>query len=273
MPITSGSPTQIKTSVDTKAELSGTPADQFDDGDSGWVKSEVGQPHGPFYAIQKSGGPPVDGTTVLAVFEQPTQRWVSWSLLLAGAGTDRFAPRYLVGNVPAGDPAVPAAGAFRYIPDPGDATGIAQAVAEALVNPGPIYLRPGTYDWNAGPLVAPLTLPDGVILQGSGIGVTTLIGSQGADQGVIILAGRRSAIQEMTIQGGGGPPASASDAVVLLTGLGARMENVRIYAVLDPAHLLSNGVRVSVTALPPPDDLEAFLPSRNVTIYVRQTPE
>ena len=80
MPSTSGSPTQIATSADTKAELSGDPVDQFKSGDLGWVQSELAQPHGPLYALAKASGPPVNGTTVLAVFEQPTMRWVSLSL-------------------------------------------------------------------------------------------------------------------------------------------------------------------------------------------------
>ena len=33
-------------------------------------------------------------------------------------GGDHWAPKYLIGNVTAGDPAVPQAGAFRYIPEP-----------------------------------------------------------------------------------------------------------------------------------------------------------
>jgi len=85
MPSTSGSPTQIATSAETKAELSGDPVDQFKSGDLGWVQSELVQPHGPLYALVKpGGGPPVNGTTVLAVFEQPTMRWVSLSLFYGG---------------------------------------------------------------------------------------------------------------------------------------------------------------------------------------------
>jgi len=85
MPVTSGSPTQIATSVDTKAELSGVPVDQFKSGDTGWVQSEFGSAHGPFYALVKVGGPPINGITVLAVFEQPTMRWVS---IGGGGGAD-----------------------------------------------------------------------------------------------------------------------------------------------------------------------------------------
>lgn len=86
MPATSGSPTQIATSCLTKAELSGEPVDQFKNGDLGWAHSELGLPHGPLYALVKSGGPAVNGVTVLSVFQQPTMRWVSLSLLVGGGG-------------------------------------------------------------------------------------------------------------------------------------------------------------------------------------------
>jgi len=87
MPAVSGSPTQIATSADTRAELSGDPVDQFKNGDVGWVQSELGSPHGPYYALVKVGGPAVNGLTVLDVFAQPTMRWVSWSLLLPGGAS------------------------------------------------------------------------------------------------------------------------------------------------------------------------------------------
>ncbi|NJN63446.1 MAG: hypothetical protein HC882_00280 [Acidobacteria bacterium] len=88
-----------------------------------------------------------------------------------GASADRFAPRIIVGNVPAGDPNTDQSGAFRYIPDPGDGSGISTAITEAntLAAGGDfvdIYLRPGLYDLEDGPTVLP-TLGSGVRLYGT----------------------------------------------------------------------------------------------------------
>jgi len=263
----SGTPLYNDLSVDTPAELAGTVDTGFGSGDRAYVRSLA--PKGRFYLDRDSVAVP-DNVDVIDTLSG-IGRWLTEGI--ASTGSDKFAPRYLVGNIPAGDPAVAQFGSFRYIPDPGDGTGIALAVAESSVNPGPIYIRPGTYDWNAGPLVGPLIIGDGIILQGAGSGVTFLVGSTGADQGVLVLAGLRCALLDTTVSGGRGPVASASDSVILISGPGARLENVRVVATLDPAHTLSNAVRVSVPAVPPPNDLEPFTPSRNVTIYCLQSPE
>lgn len=95
-----------------------------------------------------------------------------------GGGTtvsSRFAPKYLVGNVPAGDSAVAySAGGFMYIPDPGDGTGIATALAAAASEPGSVLVRRGTYT-----LGARLTVPAGIRVIGEG--ASTIIRSGSAD--------------------------------------------------------------------------------------------
>lgn len=70
----------------------------------------------------------------------------------AGTAADHFAPRFLVGNVLSGAPATSQAGYFRYIPDPGDGTGIAQALTEmaALGVPCDLCIGQGTYTRAAG---------------------------------------------------------------------------------------------------------------------------
>jgi hypothetical protein len=256
MPVTSGSPTQIKTSVDTKAELSGTPADQFADGDSGWVGSEVAQPHGPFYAIQKAGGPPVNGTTVLAVFEQPTQRWVSWSLLVGagGGGTDRFARRYIVGIGPT-YPAAPQASPWRYVQDPGDGTGLQTVLAEAAVNPGDIWISPGTIDFNAGPLTGPLTVPANVTVYGAGRNVTTLIGLSAGfvNQGVLrLLSGAQ--VFDLSVQGGSANPSIGAAALVEMVGTGTGLARMTLTAQTsgDGAPVLRGCVQVTAASGGPP---------------------
>ena len=85
MPATSGSPTQIATSQPTKAALSNTPADQFQSGDLGYVQEELVAGRCPLYALVQSGGPTVDGTLVLSVYQQPNARWVSLTVLGPGS--------------------------------------------------------------------------------------------------------------------------------------------------------------------------------------------
>lgn len=89
------------------------------------------------------------------------------------SGPDRFAPTIIVGNVPAGDSAVAyAQDGFTYIPDPGDGTGIAAAIA-ALNSPGPIggsiHIRRGVYDFNEPTSPAlPLRINGWINIQGDG---------------------------------------------------------------------------------------------------------
>ena len=85
MPNTSGSPTQIATSVATKAELSGVIASAFKSGDQGFVDEELSTSRGPLYVLVLASEPPVDGLDVLSVFGNATARWVSLSLV-SGTG-------------------------------------------------------------------------------------------------------------------------------------------------------------------------------------------
>jgi hypothetical protein len=86
-----------------------------------------------------------------------------------GVGTDRFAPRYLVGNTPEGDPAVAQAAPFQYIPDTGDGAGIAAAVAAANANGGgDIFIRSGTYDLSTGAVTGFVVTAPSVAIRGAG---------------------------------------------------------------------------------------------------------
>ena len=149
MPLVSGSPTQIATSKDTKAELSGVIVDGFDEGDGGCVRSEFGQPHGPIYILQKSGGPAVNGTTVLAVYQQPAMRWVSLSLLAGGGGGGSGLlqqVRYVSPNGPAVGADGSMASPYRTIQDAVDYV-VAQSLPPASVREvWLIMIAPGTYD-------------------------------------------------------------------------------------------------------------------------------
>lgn len=125
---------------------------------------------------------------------------------------DHFAPKIIVGNVPNGDPAAPQAFPFRYIPDPGDGSGIAQALLEASVagQQGDVYLRPGVYDFGLpGSPLLPLSIPATTSLRGSGPGVPVALGgnpSAGAllrvspSQRGLFAVGATSSIRQLAIE-------------------------------------------------------------------------
>jgi hypothetical protein len=84
-------------------------------------------------------------------------------------GPDHFAPKYLIGNILAGDDPVGFnLNGFRYIPDPGDGSGIALALTQPN-GPGDIWVRPGTYTKTQ----ARFVIPSNVRVWGSGY--TTVI--------------------------------------------------------------------------------------------------
>ena len=88
-----------------------------------------------------------------------------------GGNNDRFAPKYLVGNVPAGDTATTTgtAAGFTYLADPGDGSGIEAALAAcAAAGGGDVWIRPGTYDLDTGRTAAPLVIPPNTRVQGAG---------------------------------------------------------------------------------------------------------
>lgn len=106
-----------------------------------------------------------------------------------GGGGGRFAPKYLVGNVPAGDSNVASSvDGFVYIPDPGDGSGIALALTQPD-GPGDVWIRPGTYNFGlAGSPVMPLDIKKYTRVQGAGVEETILLGRSSGDQGVFSLA-------------------------------------------------------------------------------------
>jgi hypothetical protein len=144
----------------------------------------------------------------------------------SGGGLDRFAPKYVVGNVLAGDPNTPQLGAFRYIPDPGDGSGIALALTQPD-GPGDVWIRPGTYDFGlAGSPSMPLTIPAGTRVQGAG-NTTRLRAKTAGDQGVFVMAaggaGTDSAFSSLRdlsilVGQGAGPPAVSLAAVLVKAG-------------------------------------------------------
>jgi hypothetical protein len=87
------------------------------------------------------------------------------------SGPDRFAPKYLVGNVPNGDSAVEilGTGGFWYFADQGDGKRLEAALAQAAILCGDVWIRPGVYDLNqpTSPTVSYI-VPAGVTVRGSG---------------------------------------------------------------------------------------------------------
>lgn len=142
---------------------------------------------------------------------------------------DHFAPRYIVGNVPANDPAVAQAQPFRYIGDPGDGSGIAQALAEAAITPGDVWIRPGTYTRPVG--AALLAIPAGCTVRASGIGTTFIVASAGAANATqdVFSLGANAELSDLTITvpagAGGGLLGSG---IVQMLGATSRVRRVAI---------------------------------------------
>lgn len=259
----SGTPLYNTLVVQTASELAGTVDTGFDSGDRAYVKDL--DPTGRFFMNRESVAV-VDNVNVINTWSG-IGRWLTEGAVVSG-GDDKFAPRYLVGNVPAGDPATPQTGAFRYIPDPGDGSGLALALSEAVVNRGDVHLRPGTY----GPLAGPVIVPDGVLVVGAGREATIIQGGAFFAQ-MFVLSGRSSGLRDMQLIGGPGPNVAPFDDLVLMSGRYASLENVLIRATLDVGRSLQYAVRVSVTTPPEPDSNEGLLPLRNVSIIITESPE
>lgn len=86
--------------------------------------------------------------------------------------SDKFAPKYLVGNALAGDGNSTSVAGFTYILDPGDGSGIQTALGQPD-GPGDVYVRPGSY---ISPSSVVLTVPAGVRVFGAGASLTVLTG-------------------------------------------------------------------------------------------------
>lgn len=156
-----------------------------------------------------------------------------------GGNNDRFAPKYLVGNTPAGDTAATTgtAAGFSYIADPGDGSGIEAALAAcAAAGGGDVWIRPGTYDLALGAVVAPLVIPPNTRVQGAGPSTVTRGRSVG-DQGVWRIDG-------------GGPDTAFSSlrdlSVVVPTDTGPTVGSLGAILVVGGGGSVLNGLQVEV---------------------------
>lgn len=106
-----------------------------------------------------------------------------------GSSQDRFAPKYLVGNVNNGDSVTAySTDGFYYIPDLGDGDGIALALSYAdsssvgFVATGDVWIRPGIYTTENS-----FTVPADVTVRGAGAS-TIIVGVPGAiNQGLFTM--------------------------------------------------------------------------------------
>jgi hypothetical protein len=165
------------------------------------------------------------------------------------AGPDRFAPKYLVGNVAAGDSNVAySSGGFTYIPDPGDGSGIAAALAAAnpsspsFVAAGDVWIRPGIYNLGSGSVVTPLVVPTYCLVRGAGE-ATQILGKASVDQGVFQLFGAGSGLRDLRIEA---PPAAeptaGSIAVVSAVNSRCSVQGCVVAVSADAASALLYGI-------------------------------
>lgn len=167
-----------------------------------------------------------------------------------GGGVDRFAPKYLVGNVANGDSATAYnTDGFRYFPDPGDGTGIEAALAAASGVKGDVWIRPGTYDLDAGAVTTPLTIPVGVRVQGAGDTATIIRGRSAGDQGVFVMLGNTQ-LATMTVEGRTSASITGSVAVILIDGQGVLVENVAVTMNAQPDAIMDTAILVQGTEEP-----------------------
>jgi hypothetical protein len=176
-----------------------------------------------------------------------------------GSGLDRIAPKYLVGNVLAGDSAVAySTDGFVYIPDIGDGAGIALALSYAdpnslaFVAAGDVWIRPGTYDFGQGGSPSmPLTIPAGTRVQGAG-NTTRLRAKTAGDQGVFVMAaggaGTDSALSSLRdlsiLVGQGADPFAVSLAAVLVKAGGATITGVNFDINTTASSVLRHAILV-----------------------------
>lgn len=150
-------------------------------------------------------------------------------------GGDHFAPRYLIGNVPAGDPAAATLGPFRYLGDPGDGSAIDQAIAESIAAPGDIWIRPGTYTRGA---LASFSVPANRHIVGAGQGLTNIVGPTNNNIAFTLADG--ASLKRMTVTHPGGTP-GGGPALVVTTGPGVEIDDV----ILNLAAATADGVLIA----------------------------
>lgn len=163
-------------------------------------------------------------------------------------GDSRFAPKYLVGNVLAGDSNVAgSANGFYYIPDPGDGSGIALALSYAdptspdFIGAGDVWIRPGYYERT---VATPLVIPAYVRVMGAGVSTIVRIKGRTLDGGIFVLSDENAVLRDLEVQANPTAGGTAT-AAILVTGNRASVENVRVY---NPSVNVPNAIQLDNVA-------------------------
>lgn len=181
-------------------------------------------------------------------------------------GGGRFAPKYLVGNVPAGDSNVASSvNGFNYIPDPGDGSGIALALTQPD-GPGDVWIRPGTYNFGlAGSPTMPLNIKQDTRVQGAGF-TTILVADvrDAKDPGVFEMQ-QSSQLRDIQITSESASGTLGSDSLVTVRAPNCVLSNLLIVAgVAGSGGALTHGITVNTDNETP----VPFTSIENVTINV-----
>lgn len=202
------------------------------------LPNAAGNPSGPPLNLEAGDFAYVIGTSSFWLCTSPGTSGVGdavWVQIPTGAGaTDHFGPRWVVGNELAGDPNVAQLGAFRYVPDPGDGTGIATALTEATAaGRGDILVRSGVYTLPSG--TATYQIPPNVTLRGAGW-ETIIVGAD--DQRAVFRVEQGGTLADLKITMPAPTEAPTGDLVVELAGSStgnATAQNVYVDASLGEA--------------------------------------
>lgn len=117
-----------------------------------------------------------DSTFYVCTDPGPGNANAVWVALVVGptADADRFAPKYLVGGPNDTAAALAGIGGFWFFPDPGDGSGIEDALTQANIVQGDVWIRPGTFDMTGIVNPLPLQIPAGVRVMGAGSAATII---------------------------------------------------------------------------------------------------
>jgi len=159
----------------------------------------------------------------------PTNMWPNGGGSGGPPGSQQvyFAPRIIVGNVPAGDSAVDYdTDGFTYIADPGDGSGIEAALALLAIDPpGWIHIRRGVYDLSTG-TVEDFQVPGGIQITGDGVG-TLIQGRTDGSQRVFYFEGD-GALRDLGITVPAGDVGATGAEVILVEAGAVDIETVSV---------------------------------------------
>lgn len=180
---------------------------------------------------------------------------------------DHQAPKYIVGNAPAGDTIF----VCDFL-DPGNGSGVAAAIAAALAVPGDIWVRPGYYDFGAAAAPAlPLTLPTNVRMRGAcglgDVGALTVFADDTVTTQDMLIVGNGASVEDIFFLVPEPAGAAAGVGIVQLVGTHAAIRRYTLSMSAIPATsrgVTTGGLAADACSV---EDCEFALPSTpNVTV-------